>query len=93
MPHCRVRKRREGGVGKETFGPAMRAKMEDLVRGMAEARICRSAVVARDLLLKSLAESRAEQVLGQEDRAIVADALDGINRLIERLGPRQGEGS
>jgi ribosome assembly protein YihI (activator of Der GTPase) len=78
-------------VDQETFGPAMRAEMEHLVRGMAEARICRSAVVARDLLLKSLVESRAEQVLGPEDRAIVADTLDGINRLIERLGPRQGE--
>jgi hypothetical protein len=60
---------------------------------MAEGRICRSAVVARDLLLKSLAESRAEQVLGQEDREIVADTLDGINRLIERLEPRKGEGT
>jgi hypothetical protein len=80
-------------VSKEIFSPAMQAGMDDVVRGMAKARICRSALAARNLLLNSIAESRAERVLGQEDRETVADTLAGINRLIERLGPRKGEGT
>jgi hypothetical protein len=79
-------------MGEDTFTPAMQAGLDDLVRGMAEARVCRTAVVARDLLRKSLAESRAERVLGPEQRDAVADTLDAIDRLIERLGPAKGRG-
>jgi hypothetical protein len=73
-------------MSEDAFSPAMQAGLEDLVRGMTQARICRTAVVARDLLLKSLAESRAEQALGPEQRDAVADTLNAIDRLIERFG-------
>ena len=77
----------------ETLSPALKRDMDDIVRGMAKARLCRSAVVARDLLFKSIAESRAEKVLGREDQEIVADALNALQRLIARLGPGKGQGS
>ena len=76
----------------ETLSPALKCEMDDIVRGMAKARLCRSAVVARDLLFKSIAESRAEKVLGREDQEIVVDTLNALQRLIERFGPGQGEG-
>jgi hypothetical protein len=41
-------------VSKGTFSPALQAGMEDVVRGMATARICRLAITARNLLLNSL---------------------------------------
>ena len=66
--------------------------MDDPVRGAA-ARVCRSAVVARGLLLNSIAESRAARVLGREEQEIVANTLEVIERLIERLRPRQGTGA
>jgi hypothetical protein len=73
-------------MSEDAFTLAMRAGVDDLVRGMAEARICRTAVVARDLFLKAMAESRAEQALGPEQGDLLADTLDAIDRLIERLG-------
>ena len=74
-------------MSEDAFTPALRAGLDDLARGLGQARVCRTAVVARDLILKSLAEGRAEQALAPEQREAVADTLVAIERLIERLGP------
>jgi hypothetical protein len=73
-------------MSEDAFTPAMRAGLDDLARGVATAQLCRTSVVARGLIRKSLAEGPAEQALGAEQREAVTAALDALDRLIERLG-------
>jgi hypothetical protein len=79
-------------MSEDAFSPAMQAGLDDLVRGVAQARLRVTAIAVRNLLRKSLAEDRAEQALGPEQRDAVADTLNAIDRLIERLGSAKRTG-